>query len=146
MLEKEIGENLLFMRLYLLYFLLRKLPFIKKVLCGNGKIFLLVQKIAGDELHEVLQIRSKIPRRKAISLLEEKVINILTDKGYISTDGTSGNVETIQDLLDEEDEDEEIVVDGEVDEGDVHIKPVSRKPTPLVSCDFDNQAFQSLVL
>lgn len=90
-----------------------------------------VEKIAGDELHKVLQIRSKIPRRKAISLLEENVINILTEKGYISTEDNSGTAETIQDWLEEEDEDEEIVVDGEVDEGDVHIKPVSRKSTPL---------------
>ncbi|XP_022718817.1 polyribonucleotide nucleotidyltransferase 1, chloroplastic-like isoform X1 [Durio zibethinus] len=95
------------------------------------ELYRIVEKIAGDELHKVLQIRSKIPRRKAISLLEEKVINTLTDKGYISTEDTPGTVETIQDLLDEEDEDEEIVVDGEVDEGDVHIKPVSRKSTPL---------------
>ncbi|OMO70376.1 hypothetical protein COLO4_28639 [Corchorus olitorius] len=89
------------------------------------------EKIAGAELHEVLQIRSKIPRRKAISLLEEKVINKLTEKGYISTQDASGTTETIQDLLEDEDEDEEIVVDGEVDEGDVHIKPVSRKSTPF---------------
>ncbi|KAL4355146.1 hypothetical protein GQ457_06G016620 [Hibiscus cannabinus] len=95
------------------------------------ELYQLVEKIAGNELHNVLQIKSKIPRRKAISLLEEKVINRLTDKGYISIEGTTGPVETIQDLIDEDDEDEEIVVDGEVDEGDVHIKPVSRKPTPL---------------
>nr|KJB44474.1 hypothetical protein B456_007G255300 [Gossypium raimondii] len=95
------------------------------------ELYRLVEKIAGDELHNVLQIKSKIPRRKAISLLEEKVINRLTDKGYISIEGLSGSGETIQDLIDEEDEDEEIVVDGEVDEGDVHIKPVSRKSTPL---------------
>ncbi|XWS58573.1 hypothetical protein CRYUN_Cryun08bG0045800 [Craigia yunnanensis] len=95
------------------------------------ELYRLVEKIAGDELHKVLQIRSKTPRRKAIALLEEKVINILTDKGYISTEDTSGTVETIQELLDEEDEDEEIVIDGEVDEGGLHIKPVSRKSTPL---------------
>ncbi|KAK8549149.1 hypothetical protein V6N13_063545 [Hibiscus sabdariffa] len=95
------------------------------------ELYQLVEKIAGDELHNVLQIKSKIPRRKAISLLEEKVINRLTDKGYISTEGTAGSVETIQDLIDEDDEDEEIVIDGEVDEGDVCIKPISRKSTPL---------------
>ncbi|KAK8628224.1 hypothetical protein V6N13_063934 [Hibiscus sabdariffa] len=95
------------------------------------ELYQLVEKIAGDELHNVLQIKSKIPRRKAISLLEEKVINRLTDKGYISMEGTAGSVETIQDLIDEDDEDEEIVIDGEVDEGDVHIKPISRKSTPL---------------
>ncbi|KAL4377454.1 hypothetical protein GQ457_02G030490 [Hibiscus cannabinus] len=95
------------------------------------ELYQLVEKIAGDELHNVLQIKSKIPRRKAISLLEEKVINRLTDKGYISMEGTTGSVETIQDLIDDDDEDEEIVIDGEVDEGDVHIKPISRKSTPL---------------
>ncbi|KAE8734620.1 Polyribonucleotide nucleotidyltransferase 1 [Hibiscus syriacus] len=95
------------------------------------KLYQLVEKIAGDELHNVLQIKSKIPRRKAISLLEEKVINRLTDKGYISIEGTAGSFEAIQDFIDEDDEDEEIVIDGEVDEGDVHIKPVSRKSTPL---------------
>lgn len=35
-------------------------------------------------------------------------------------------------VFEDEDDDEEVVVDGEVDEGDVHIKPVSKRPTPLV--------------
>ncbi len=101
-----------------------------------------MQEIAGDELVKVLQIEKKIPRRKALSSLEEKVLSILTEIGYVSKDEAFGASETTADLLDEdEDEDEEIVVDGEVDEGDVHIKPVTRKPTPLVkfksfsSCD-----------
>lgn len=81
---------------------------------------------------KALQIREKIPRRKALSSLEEKVISILTEKGYVAKDELPGTVETIPDLFEDEDEDEEVVVDGEVDEGDVHIRPVSRKPTPLV--------------
>jgi hypothetical protein len=37
----------------------------------------------------------------------------------------------LDDIVEDEDEDE-VIVDGEVDEGDVHIKPVSRKPPPQV--------------
>lgn len=93
-----------------------------------------VQEIAGDELVKVLQIRNKIPRRKALSSLEEKVLKILTENGFVTNDAASrSNAETIAEILEEEDEDEEVIVDGEVDEGDVHIKPTLRKPTPLVS-------------
>lgn len=90
-----------------------------------------MQDIVGDELVQVLQIRSKIPRRKALTLLEDKVLNILSEKGYISSDAVLGVNET-SDMLEDEDEDEEVVVDGEVDEGDVHIKPTSRKTIRLV--------------
>lgn len=96
-----------------------------------------VQEIAGDELVKVLQIRNKIPRRKALSSLEEKVIKILTENGVVTNDATQrSNTETIAEILEDEDEDEEVIVDGEVDEGDVHIKPTARKPTPLVSTKF----------
>lgn len=113
------------------------------------------QEIAGDELVNVLQIRNKVPRRKALASLEEKVICILTEKGYVSKDASFGTTETVADLLEDEEEDEEVVVDGEVDEGDVHIKPVSRKPSPLVSlnsilvlslvCIFDSDFLYNLV-
>ncbi|GMP98250.1 hypothetical protein CsSME_00046210 [Camellia sinensis var. sinensis] len=89
-------------------------------------------EIAGDELVEVLQIKNKIPRRKALSSLEERVLTIFTEKGYVSKDEAFGAPETIPDLFEDDEEDEEVVVDGEVDEGDVHIKPVSRKSTPLI--------------
>lgn len=93
-----------------------------------------VEEIAGDELVKVLQIRNKIPRRKALSSLEEKVLKILTENGFVSNDSTlRSNFETIAEILEEEDEDEEIIVDGEVDEGDVHIKPTPRKPALLFS-------------
>ncbi|KAI9121586.1 hypothetical protein K1719_008619 [Acacia pycnantha] len=91
-----------------------------------------VEEIAGAELVKVLQIEKKIPRRKALSSLEEKVLNILTDKGIVTKDSTpKSNAETIADILEDEDEDEEVIVDGEVDEGDVHIKPTSRKLRPF---------------
>lgn len=91
-----------------------------------------MQEIAGDELVQVLQIKRKIPRRKALLSLEEKVLTMLTENGYVSLDATLEVNETIADMLEEEDEDEEVVVDGEVDEGDVHIKPTPRKTTPRV--------------
>lgn len=91
-----------------------------------------LQEIAGEELLQVLQIRNKTPRRKALALLEEKVLTILTEKGYISSDSTLAVNETAIDMFDDEEEDEEVVVDGEVDEGDIHIKPTSRKATRLV--------------
>ncbi|KDO66051.1 hypothetical protein CISIN_1g002487mg [Citrus sinensis] len=96
-----------------------------------------VEEIAGEELVKVLQIKNKIPRRKALSSLEEKVLTILSENGYVSKDETVGIVETIPDLLEDEDEDEEVVVDGEVDEGDVHIKPKSRKSTPMLFSEVD---------
>ncbi|OVA16425.1 Exoribonuclease [Macleaya cordata] len=96
-----------------------------------------VEEIAGDELVKVLQLRNKIPRRKALSALEEKVLTILTEKGYVSKDETLGAAEIIPELFEDEDEDEAVVVDGEVDEGDVHIKPVSRKPVPKFFSEVD---------
>lgn len=91
-----------------------------------------VQEIAGDELVRALQITHKIPRRKALLSLEGEVLTILTEKGYVSKDTALAGSETVPDIFEDEDEDEEMIVDGEVDEGDVHIKPSSRKSTPLV--------------
>lgn len=96
-----------------------------------------VEDIAGHELSELLQIKHKIPRRKALSALENRVISILTEKGYVSKTEPVGSTEITPELLEEEDEDEEVVVDGEVDEGDVHIKPASRKPITLFFNEVD---------
>ncbi|XP_065852535.1 probable polyribonucleotide nucleotidyltransferase 1, chloroplastic [Euphorbia lathyris] len=96
-----------------------------------------VKEIAGDALVKALQISNKIPRRKALASLEEKVISILTEKGYVSKDVSFGATETVADMLEVEDEDEEVIVDGEVDEGDVHIKPISRKAPPLLFSEVD---------
>ncbi|KAL3819597.1 hypothetical protein ACJIZ3_005502 [Penstemon smallii] len=96
-----------------------------------------VEEIAGDELVEALQIKKKIPRRKALSSLEERVLSILTEKGFTSKSEYAVTNETVPDLLEDEDEDEEIVVDGEVDEGDVHIKPVPKKPIPMLFSEVD---------
>lgn len=89
------------------------------------------EEIAGDELMKVLQIKQKIPRRKALTSLEDKVLTILTEKGYVDKDASFIATEMIPDIVEDEDEDE-VVVDGEIDEGDVHIKPMPRKSAPLV--------------
>ncbi|KAL4576815.1 hypothetical protein LXL04_012915 [Taraxacum kok-saghyz] len=96
-----------------------------------------VEEIAGEELVKVLQLKNKIPRRKALSLLEEKVLSILTEEGYVSKSESSVGVEITPDMLEDEDEEEEFVVDGEFDEGDVHIKPVSKKPIPMFYAEVD---------
>lgn len=105
-----------------------------------NKILLLVpQDISGDELVKALQIKNKIPRRKTLSAIEDKVFTILTEKGYIFKGEVPGDAEGVPVAY--EDEDEVVVVDGEVDEGDVHIKPNSRKPIPLVRLAY----FQALM-
>ncbi|RWW00729.1 hypothetical protein GW17_00036283 [Ensete ventricosum] len=96
-----------------------------------------MQDISGHDLVKALQIKNKIPRRKALLAIEENVLTILTEEGYVSKEETTGGVEVSEDVYEEEDEDEVIVVDGEVDEGDVHIKPISRKPVPLLFSEVD---------
>lgn len=96
-----------------------------------------VEEIAGDELVHALQIKKKLPRRKALVSLEEKVVDILTQRGYVGKIGASVTAETLPDLYEDEEEDEEVVVDGEVDEGDVHIKPSPRISTPLLFSEVD---------
>uniref|UniRef100_A0A0E0AG84 polyribonucleotide nucleotidyltransferase n=1 Tax=Oryza glumipatula TaxID=40148 RepID=A0A0E0AG84_9ORYZ len=95
-----------------------------------------VEDISGDELVKALQIKEKILRRKALSALEEKVITILSEQGYVAKDESSGVSENLADVIEEEDEDE-VIVDGEVDEGEVHIKPVSRKPPRQLFSEVD---------
>ncbi|KAK8458967.1 hypothetical protein SEVIR_2G049200v4 [Setaria viridis] len=95
-----------------------------------------VEDISGDELVKALQIKEKIPRRKALSAVEEKVITILSEQGYVCKDISSGVAESLDDIVEDEDEDE-VIVDGEVDEGDVHIKPVSRKPPRQLFAEVD---------
>jgi len=95
-----------------------------------------VEDISGDELVKALQIKEKIPRRKALSALEDKVITILSEQGYVSKDSSLGVTESLDDIVEDEDEDE-VIVDGEVDEGDVHIKPVSRKPPCQLFAEVD---------
>ncbi|KAK1397341.1 Polyribonucleotide nucleotidyltransferase [Heracleum sosnowskyi] len=101
------------------------------------ELYQFVEEIAGDGLVKALQIKKKIPRRKALSSLEDNVLTILTEEGYVNKDETFVVAEPVPGVFEDEDEDEEIVVDGEVDEGDVHIKPVSKRPTPLLFSEVD---------
>nr|prf 100RNP protein [Spinacia oleracea] len=96
-----------------------------------------VEEIAGDELVHALQIKKKLPRRKALVSLEEKVVDILTQRGYVGKSVATVIPETLPDLYVDEEEDEEVVVDGEVDEGDVHIKPSPKNCTPLLFSEVD---------
>ncbi|KAH0890867.1 hypothetical protein HID58_053296 [Brassica napus] len=96
-----------------------------------------VKELAGEELSKALQIKSKIARRKAITSLEEKVLTILTEKGYVIDEAAFGTTEAQPELLEDEDEDEEVVPEGEVDQGDVHIRPIPRKPIPLLFSEVD---------
>lgn len=66
---------------------------------------------------KALEIKEKMLRRKALLALEEKVLNVLSEEGYVSKDGPSNANEGLADLMEVEDEDEEEVSDGEVDEG-----------------------------
>ncbi|KAL9232962.1 hypothetical protein vseg_008014 [Gypsophila vaccaria] len=101
------------------------------------KLYSHVEEIVGDELVHALQIKSKLPRRKALASLEEKVVDIFSQRGYVEKSDAVGTSETLPDLFLEDDEDEEVVVDGEVDEGDVHIKPTSKNSTPTLYSEVD---------
>ncbi|KAJ0237153.1 Polyribonucleotide nucleotidyltransferase 1 [Hirschfeldia incana] len=96
-----------------------------------------VKELAGEELSKALQIKGKIPRRKAISSLEEKVLTVMTEKGYVVDEVAFGTTEAQPELLEDEDEDEEVVPEGEVDQGDVHIRPIPRKSIPLLFSEVD---------
>ncbi|WJX83995.1 polyribonucleotide nucleotidyltransferase [Trifolium repens] len=76
------------------------------------KLYKRVEEIAGDELVKVLQIRNQMPRRKALSSLEEKVLKILTENGFVTNDSaprTRNNAETIAEIFEDKDEDEKDV-------------------------------------
>ncbi|KAG0477296.1 hypothetical protein HPP92_013688 [Vanilla planifolia] len=84
--------------------------FVKK--CGKPKmldaikmppseLYKHVEDISQYELVKALQIRRKIPRRKALSALEEKVICILTESGYVLKDRVPGIAEGLIDNCDD---------------------------------------------
>ncbi|KAJ0982572.1 hypothetical protein J5N97_010827 [Dioscorea zingiberensis] len=102
--------------------------------CGKPKM---IEDICGDELVKALQMKRKIPYLKTLAALEEKVLAVLTENGYVVKDEVQGTADGLVDIFEDEDEDEVVVVDGEVDEGDVHIKPVSRKSIPLLFSEVD---------
>ncbi|XP_017701138.2 probable polyribonucleotide nucleotidyltransferase 1, chloroplastic [Phoenix dactylifera] len=114
-----------------------KLKMIEAIKLPPLELYRHVEDISGDELVKALQIKNKIPRRRALSAIEDKVLTILTEKGYIVKGEAPGDAEGVPVAYEDEDGDEVVVVDGEVDEGDVHIKPNSRKPIPLLFSEVD---------
>lgn len=81
-----------------------------------------IEDLVAGELMESLQIASKAARKRAISVVENKVMDSLT----------RGNSQVMQPSSKEEeevlDDHEEVgLEDGEVDEGDLHVKLISRK-------------------
>ncbi|XP_059074586.1 probable polyribonucleotide nucleotidyltransferase 1, chloroplastic isoform X2 [Cryptomeria japonica] len=95
-----------------------------------------IEDLSGGGLIVALKVKSKIPRMKAISSLEKEVMFALSGDEYRREHAIMNGLKTEDATLSlekrvpgiEEDEEDEEVVDGEVDEGDVHIKPVLRKP------------------
>lgn len=85
-------------------------------------IYQYIEELAADELVEALQIASKSTRKKAISLVESKIMDALTQRKDQSVQSSSKEEEEVLD-----DHEEVGLEDGEVDEGDLHVKPVSRK-------------------
>ncbi|KAL5708697.1 polyribonucleotide nucleotidyltransferase [Ranunculus cassubicifolius] len=136
----EVGHNAVKAILHTMETLVKKCgkrKMLEAIKLPPPQLYRHVEEIAGDELVKALQIKNKIPRRKALSAVEDKVITILTEKGYVCKDETSVAAEVVPEVFEDEDEDEVVIVDGEVDEGDVHIKPASRKAIPLLYSEVD---------
>ncbi|KAL3689743.1 hypothetical protein R1sor_016052 [Riccia sorocarpa] len=90
-----------------------------------------IMDIVGDDLESALQIKTKRHRAQAIGVLEEKLMRVLTEEGVVreETPVVKEDLQAIEDIVwDEEQEDELIIEDGEVDEGDIHVKPVFKMP------------------
>jgi polyribonucleotide nucleotidyltransferase len=86
------------------------------------------QDLVGAELEEVLQINGKQLRGAAIRRLEDRVLGALTEEG-ICKELAAMPKEVPQEAQVSSWEEEELIVDeGLVDEGDVHVTPVPKKP------------------
>jgi hypothetical protein len=93
------------------------------------------QDLVGAELEEVLQINGKQLRGAAIRRLEDRVLGALTEEG-ICKELAAMPKEVPQEAQVSSWEEEELIVDeGLVDEGDVHVTPVPKKPITEVAVD-----------
>ncbi|KAI5082899.1 hypothetical protein GOP47_0002642 [Adiantum capillus-veneris] len=91
----------------------------------SPNIFEYIEDLAAEELREALQIASKSARKKAIALVESKVMDALTQrKGQSLQIPSSAPKEDEEEL---EYHEQLGLEDGEVDEGDLHVKPVLQK-------------------
>lgn len=83
----------------------------------------------GKDLEKALQISIKHTRGAAIRIIEEKVLGALTEEGVRKEQIAIEQAKQLQEAQVGTWEDEELVEDdGLVDEGDVHVSPVPRKP------------------
>ncbi|MCO5549155.1 hypothetical protein L7F22_002621 [Adiantum nelumboides] len=88
-------------------------------------MYLIFRAVAAVELAEALQIASKSARKKAIASVESKVMNALTQrKGQKLQTPPSSPKEDEEEL---EYHEQVGLEDGEVDEGELHVKPVLHK-------------------
>lgn len=93
------------------------------------------QDIVGDELEKALQTKTKRLRGQAIAVLEEKLMKLLTEEGVTREEpaAVKEDLVPIEEVVWDEEQDGELIVeDGEVDEGDIHVKPVFKKPVTEV--------------
>eukprot|EP00249_Psilotum_nudum_P024124 c29100_g1_i1 orf=631-3255(+) len=88
-------------------------------------IYSYIEKLVGEKLLNALQIETKKARKQALSSLEERVLALLTG----SDDGIKQLCKAKEDTI-EIDEADQVIEDGEVDQGDLHLKPVIIKPLP----------------
>ena len=89
-----------------------------------------LQDLVGEELEQALQIGVKQLRGAAIKVIEEKVLGALTEEGVRKALALqAAELQVPQEAQVGTWEDEEMIEeDGLVDEGDVHVTPVSKKP------------------
>lgn len=96
--------------------------------------FYSLQDLVGEELEQALQIGVKQIRGAAIKVIEEKVLGALTEEGVRKAlTLQAAELQVPQEAQVGTWEDEEMIEeDGLVDEGDVHVTPVSKKPITQV--------------
>ncbi|CAM6094618.1 unnamed protein product [Calypogeia fissa] len=95
----------------------RRLPSPNLVTC--------IEELVGDDLEKALQLKTKKARGKAIGLVEEKLLRLLTTEGQ----PTVKVEDPLEELIWNEDEDGVLILeDGEVDEGDIHVRHGSQNP------------------
>jgi hypothetical protein len=111
------------------------LPLLTSLLCyieefqGSERFPILFwhnQELVGDDLEKALQVKTKKARGKAIGEVEQKLIRLLTSESGQLTIKVEDQMEEL--VWDEERDGVLMLEDGEVDEGDIHVRPGSQIP------------------
>lgn len=101
-----------------------------------------IEELFGKELMEAIQVPIKASRKAEIRFIENKVMAFLTGGNEQGKHRSSKEEEEVVEYH----EDEVGLEDGEVDEGDLHVKPVSRKrPTELFDPIDVKRAFKEVI-